>query len=91
MAWPTYGVRLQRGELMHFLHAVNWLRTSLPRMAEIVAPLRDSLEAHTGNNNSDRTKRVASNRAIAPQAWTPEFITAWEQAQDMVSHIVTLF
>ena len=27
-------------ELMKFLQAMNWLRTSLPRMAEVVAPLR---------------------------------------------------
>ena len=39
--------RLQTaGELMQFLQAVNWLRTTLLRMAEIVAPLRDFLEAH---------------------------------------------
>lgn len=29
------------GELMPFLHAVDWKRTSLPRMAEVVAPLRE--------------------------------------------------
>ena len=27
-------------ELMQFLQAANWLRTSLPRMAEVVEPLR---------------------------------------------------
>ena len=78
------------GELMHFLQAVNWLRTSLPRMAEIVAPLRDLLEALlVGNPN--RTKRVASNRSIAPEAWTPAYVAAWEQAQDLVAHSVTLY
>ena len=28
------------GELVHFLQAVNWLRTSWPRMADVVYPLR---------------------------------------------------
>ena len=32
------------GELMQFLQAVNWLRTSLPRMAEVVWPLRVLLQ-----------------------------------------------
>lgn len=59
------------GELMQFLQPVNWLRTSLPRMAEIVAPLREFLEAHIADN-PNCSKRVASSRAIAPQAWTPE-------------------
>lgn len=75
---------------MQFLQAVNWLRTSLPRMAEIVAPLRAFLEAHLADN-PNRTKRVASNRAIAPQSWTPELVAAWEQAQDMVANSVTLY
>ena len=32
------------GELMQFLQAATWLRTSLPRMAEVVEPLRMFLE-----------------------------------------------
>ena len=31
-------------EMMQFLQASNWLRTSLPRMAEVVEPLRVFLE-----------------------------------------------
>ena len=31
-------------ELMQFLQAVNWLRTFLPRMAEVFYPLRVFLE-----------------------------------------------
>ena len=31
-------------ELMQFFQAANWLRTSLPRMAEVVEPLRVFLE-----------------------------------------------
>ena len=31
-------------ELIQFLQAANWLRTSLPRMAEVVEPLRVFLE-----------------------------------------------
>ena len=77
------------GELMQFLQAINWLRTSLPRMAEIVAPLREFLELHM-EGNPNRTKRVASNKAIAPGAWTPAMVEAWDRAQDMVAKAVTL-
>ena len=56
-------------ELMQFLQAMNWLRTSLPRMAEVVAPLRLFLdELMVGA--ARRTKRMAKNRTIPPAAWT---------------------
>ena len=45
------------GKLKQFLTAVNWLRTSLPRMAEVVCPLRVFLEEHMAGANR-RTKRV---------------------------------
>ena len=51
-------------ELMQFLQAVNWLRTSLPRMAEVVYPLRVFLQEHLEGAKS-RIKRVASNRVIS--------------------------
>ena len=68
------------GELMQFLWAVNWLRTSLPRLAEVVEPLRVLLKEHMGKIQR-RTKRVASNRAIAEEAWTLERVSAWSTAQ----------
>ena len=54
-------------ELMKFLQAMNWLRTSLPQMAEVVAPLRLFLEELMAGAPR-RTKRVAKNRAIPPAA-----------------------
>ena len=49
-------------ELMQFLQAANWLRTSLPRMAEVVEPLRVFLEQlmacllYTSPSPRDRTR-----------------------------------
>jgi len=77
------------GELMQFLQAVNWLRTSLPRMAEVVWPLRVLLEEMMAGAKN-RTKRVAQNRAITDAAWTPERAAAWTAAQDLVASAVTL-
>lgn len=77
-------------ELTQFLWAVNWLRTSLPRMADIVAPPREFLEAFMADNPS-RTKHVASDWAISPQAWKCELVMAWATAQDVVANAVTLY
>ena len=77
-------------ELMQFLQATNWLRTSLPRMAEVVAPLRLFLEEMMAGAKR-RTKRVAKNRAIPSESWTPSRLQAWAAAQALVAHAVTLY
>ena len=74
---------------MQFLQAVNWLRTSLPRMAEVVYPLRVFLEEHLAGAKRCTTP-VASNRAISAGDWTWGPIGAWEAAQDLVAHAVAL-
>ena len=79
------------GELMQFLPAVYLLRTrtSLPRMAEVVYPLRVSLEEHLVGAKH-RAKRVASNRAISAGDWTSGLIGTWKAAQDFVGNAVAL-
>ena len=77
------------GELMQFLQAVNWLRASLPRLAEVVEPLRVLLAEHMGGIQR-RTKRVASNRAIAEEAWKSEQVATWSNVQDLVANAVAL-
>ena len=77
-------------ELMQILQAMNWLRTSLPRMAEVVAPLRVFLE-ELMVGAARRTKRVAKNRVIPPESWTQDRERAWVDATDRVAHAVTLF
>ena len=52
-------------ELMQFLQAMNWLRTSLLRMAEVVAPLRLFFEELMAGA-ARRTKRVAKNALFPP-------------------------
>ena len=77
-------------ELMQFLHAMNWLCTSLPPIAEVVAPLRVFLE-ELMVGAARRTKRVAKNRGIQPAAWTEDRQREWAEAKDLVAHAVTLF
>ena len=71
-------------DLMQF--AVNGLRTSLPRMAEVVRPLRVFLEEHLAGAKR-RTKRVASNRTISAGEWTLGLIRTWEAAQDLAAYV----
>ena len=77
-------------ELMQFLQAANWLRASLPRMAEVVEPLRVYLEQLMAGD-AHSTKRVASNRVIQEDAWTVERVRAWRAAQDLVAQAVPLY
>ena len=55
------------GELMQFLKATNWMRLSLPNMAEVVSPLRALLEWKL--KGTIRTKRVASHKGISEEGW----------------------
>ena len=77
-------------ELMQFLQAANWLRTSLPRMAEVAEPLRVFLE-QLMPRASRRTKHVARKRVIQGNAWTAERVGAWRSAQDLVAQSVPLY
>ena len=74
---------------MQFLQAVNRLRTSLSRLAEVVWPLRVFLEEYM-EGAKRRTKRVASHRAISAGELSSELIRAWDAAQDLVAHAVAL-
>ena len=59
-------------------------------MVEVVAPLRLFLEELMAGA-ARRTKRVAKNGVIPPAAWTEGRLKAWEDAQDLVAHAVTLY
>ena len=52
-------------ELMPFLQAMNWLRTSLPRMAKVAAPVRLFFEELMAGA-ARRTKRVAKTALFLP-------------------------
>ena len=58
------------GELMQFLQAINWMRTSLPELAELDAPLPGLLGECLCNTRL--TKRVAARRVFDSSEWTDE-------------------
>ena len=76
------------GELMKFLQATNWMRLSLPHMAEVVAPLRALMEHRL--KETSRTKRIASRRALMDGDWTPKRVEAWDNSREMLMNAVAL-
>ena len=74
------------GELMQFLQAANWMRLSLPNMAEIVSPLRAFLERKL--KGTTRTKRVASRKGISEEDWSEEIQTAWQSSRELLEDTV---
>ena len=66
---------------MQFLQAVDWMHTLLPKMAEVVAPLRDLLEKVL---DVGRFKRVAKNKSITEEHWTLEQRESWDAALDIL-------
>ena len=77
------------GELMQLYPAVNWLLTSLPRLAEVVEPRRVLLKEHMGGVER-QAARVPSNRLIAEEAWNREQVALWSNAQDLVANVIRL-
>ena len=59
-------------------------------MAKVVAPLRLFVEDLMAGA-ARRTKRVGKNYAIPPAARTEGRLKAWADAQDLVTHAVTLY
>lgn len=69
------------GELQQFPHALNWMRTVLPRLVEVEASLRNLLE--TSLRHMSWTNRVDTRRAIFDTEWTAEQLQAWENVLEM--------
>ena len=73
---------------MQFLQAANWMRLSLPNMAEVVSPLRVLLERKL--KGTTRTKRVASCKVISEEHWSEEIQAAWQSSRELLEDAVKL-
>ena len=76
------------GEPMQVRQAIDWMRTSLPELAELDAPLEGLREECLCNTR--RTKRVAARRAIVSNDWTDERMAAWDTVRLPVGKAVPL-
>ena len=77
------------GELMHFVHAIGWLRSALPELAELEAPLRNLLEDFL--QGTKHTRRAADRRVLTEGDWTAERVFAWEQVRARVAQAVPVY
>ena len=73
---------------MLFLQAMNWMRTSLPELGELEAPLSGLLDGWVCNTR--RTKGVATRRVIGSSELTDERAAAWDAVRLRVSAAVPL-
>jgi hypothetical protein len=76
-------------ELLQFVHAVSWMRESLPQFSRLIAPLNVVLERAMTLAKSRRKRRVAR---IALQAigWSSSDSAAFRRVQEALLTIATL-
>ena len=75
-------------ELQQFLCAINWMRTSLPGLAQTEKPLQDLLQRCL--RNTTKTRRAAAKRVITEMDWSTEIQLAWKSVKELVEHTVSL-
>ena len=73
---------------MQFLQAANWMRLSLPNMAEVVSPLRALSERKL--KGTTRTKRVESSKVISEEDWSEEIQAGWQSSRELLEDAVRL-
>ena len=73
---------------MQFLQAANWMRLSLPNIAEILSPLRALLERKL--KGTTRIKKVASHKVISEENWSEEIQVARQSSRVLLNDAVQL-
>ena len=76
-------------DLMQFVCAMNWLRSSLPDYTRVMAPLSNLLErllASTPKRNKNNAKRLKLDASV----WLPEHDTAFAACKQMLSNACML-
>lgn len=78
------------GQQMQFLWAAIKMRTSLPRMSQVVEPLQTMLEKSM-SGAPRRTAKVVRKRKLTNHARANDRVRGWRAAQDTVTAAVTLY
>jgi hypothetical protein len=73
-------------QLLHFLAATNYLRTSIPKFAIISAPLHLAVE----QSLKARQSRKKSSIASSVLTWSDEMLTSFEAVKQALANAVTL-
>ena len=87
-ALRTYPIPSRADQLQSFLAAINWMRTFLPKYADVTRPLYVLLEkimkGMTSRKSSDLKKIDLS------KVWNEEAAAAWENVRNLLIQAVTL-
>ncbi|CAM9877797.1 unnamed protein product, partial [Chrysoparadoxa australica] len=76
-------------DLMQFLCSVNWMRTHLPQLAEVAAPLQALLKQKMDGQRK-RTKQAAFRLAISAAEWTADCESSWLGVKSLLEEAVML-
>lgn len=66
------------------------MRTRLPRVAQVLEPLRAMLKGRI-SGAPRRTRKVATEWELPDHAWIDDRVRAWRAAQELVAHTITLY
>jgi RNase H-like domain found in reverse transcriptase len=85
MPMPTTGA-----QLMQFVCALGWLRTSLPVFTTLVEPLMDILQAVHSAAGGARTKTAVAKIALADVGWTAKSVECFDTCKKALINATSL-
>ena len=77
------GIPGTAGDLMKFLNAANWIRTSIPEFAKVAEPMQKKLTEAL--NSRKRTKRIAKGIQLS---WADTELSDFEALQGQIKRAV---
>ncbi|CAM9897432.1 unnamed protein product, partial [Chrysoparadoxa australica] len=77
------------GHLMQFVCSVNWMRTHLPGLAQVMAPLQQ-LQQQKLADTTRRSKPQADRLTIEPEEWTDDVQRSWQETKQLLQEAVML-
>lgn len=77
------------GDLLHFFHAVNWMRAAIPAFVDLEASVWKVLEECF--KGATRARRVADRRVLTKGDWAADLVMAWERAWMRVAQAVPAY
>jgi RNase H-like domain found in reverse transcriptase len=85
MSPPTTG-----DQLMQFVCALGWLRTSLPDFTTLLAPLADLMKKVYYVAGGLRTKRAVSKISLVEVGWSQNSTACFERCKNALLHAISL-
>ena len=81
---------MNAAQLLQFVAAANWVRTSIPRFSEITAPLYALLEV-AYNKTGNRTKQGLQRLTVESLGWSKEHSVSFQTVKDALAEQTKLY